>query len=1401
VTVTALIAELDRREVQVWVDGDRLQCNAPAGALTPELRDQLRQRKSEILAFLRGPAELSSTQQRLWFLDQVDPGGPAYVIAQAFEIRGPLDAALLERALAALVVRHESLRTVFANVDGRPLQVVSAPQAWTLPVTPVSDEADARERLRDAAARGFDLARGPLFRAHLYRRAPDAHVLLLAMHHIVADGWSMGILTSDLGELFARLGRGDTSPLPAVRLQYRDFARWQRRRLADDALQAAVARQVARLAGAPQLELRTGPRAVAQRRRGATYAFTLPIELADRLRSLARREEVTLFMTLLAGFTVLLSRHSGQEDLLVGTPVANRSRREVEQVVGCFVNTLVLRADLSGDPNVSELLTRVREACLEALSHQDLPLEQLVEELRPERELNRNPLFQVMFTLQNAPPPLELPGLQVRQLDVQREVAQVDLLLQVHDRADGLAAFFSYAADLFDEATIARLAGHWRSLLEAMAVTPARRISELPMLSQRERQQLLVEWNQTAAEYPRDACIHDLFAAQAERTPQAIAVRSGDRQLTYRELEQRSNQLAHHLRGLGVGPDLLVGICVERSLEMVVGLLGILKAGGAYVPIDPAYPAARMTFMLEDAQAAVLLTQAKLSSRTSGHRGTTLCLDELQDALASLPASAPASCTDAANLAYVMYTSGSTGRPKGVCITHRGLVNYVTWAIAAYRVAEGSGAPVHSSIAFDLTVTSLFTPLLSGRTVELLPDDQGAGALAGALRNARDYSLVKLTPAHLQVLQVQLPPSEAARRARTLVIGGEQLQAQAVAFFREHAPDTVLVNEYGPTETVVGCCTYRITQQTRDDGPIPIGRPIANTRVFVLDRHLQPVPIGVAGELYVGGDGVARGYLHRPEATAARFVADPFSPSVSSGVHARLYRTGDLVRWLPDGNLEFLGRCDDQVKLHGFRVEPGEIESTLVRLPQVREATVALREDAPGHPRLVAYVVLRPGHPAGSAELRSALQRQLPDHMVPSAFVMLDRLPLTAHGKVDRRALPAPSTARQSAGEFVPPHTEWELRLARVWQQLLRVDTVGASDDFFDLGGNSLMLVRLISEINRRHQVSLGVAEALLNPTVEQMARLIDGRRQRNKRESAVVQMRDGGSELPVYFIYASPDEFRLAKLMSGRHSVFGIEVPWPQSWHRAVAANRRSGFPTMAQVVAPFVAALTDHARTRPCVIAGHSFGGLLAFEAAHEVLRRGGKVELVILLDTWARPPAAHRVAWHNWRQQWAELDLGSPVRLAHSIAASLWSSWRTTRWLLGQQKARVRSLFHHDPQNRGLPSTVLDEEGMPVPEAIVRRAYIEIARAYDPRPLDCRGVLFRTDADTHQMMRGFDDSNGWSRLFERGLEIVPIVGDHLSMIRQHHPKLAREMDQVLQRHWPLQTTNGEGAHRVVS
>jgi amino acid adenylation domain-containing protein len=1043
-----------------------------------------------------GRLPLSFAQQRLWFLERFLGAGGAWHIPAALRLEGELDRSTLQRSLSAIVERHEALRTLFIQVgEGEVAQEVAPAAPLTVPEVDLASvpehEREARiQRLaREESARPFDLSRGPLLRASLLRLGEREHVLLLTLHHIAADGWSVSVLTRELVALYEAFHAGQPSPLAPLALQYPDFAVWQRRMLQGEALEAQLRYWKSHLSGAPALlELPTDrPRPGVQSYRGALRRLTLPADLTARLDSLARREGATLFMLLLAAFDVLLWRYTGQTDLVVGTDIANRNRAETEGLIGFFVNQLALRVDLSGDPTFRELLGRVREVALGGYAHQDLPFEELVKGLNPERSMAYAPLFQVKLVLQNAPASqLEVPGLTLRSLEPEIDTAKLDLTLLISEGSEGLSIAVEYSTDLFERATIDRLVGHLRVLLEEAVTDPGRRISALELLTASEREQLLLRWNDTRADFPREACVHELFEAQAARTPEAIAVVHDGQQLTYGALDRRANQLARFLRRLGVGPEVRVGICLERSLEMVIAVWGVLKAGGAYVPLEPHHPLPRLSLMLQQARLPVVLTQERIGDELPSRGEQVIALDTGWEEIARESDAPLSPVAGPENLAYVIYTSGSTGQPKGVMVHHRGVVNYLSWCRGAYPVGEGIGAPVHSSLGFDLTVTSLVLPLVTGGRVVLLPEEERVEALGAALLAHRDFSLVKLTPTHLGVLGQQFPPEQAAGRTRALVVGGEALTWAHVAPWRAHAPGTRILNEYGPTETVVGCCVYELPVDAPAEGVIPMGRPIANTRLYVLDPRGRLVPVGVTGELYIGGEGVARGYLDQPELTAERFVADPFSAEPG----ARLYRTGDLARWRSDGNLEFLGRLDTQVKVRGFRIELGEIESVLASHPAVHDAAVVLRQDGPGEQRLVAYVAREEDSPLTVPALRGFLSERLPPYMLPHVFVLLGALPLTPNGKVDRRALPEPEGARpELEPAYVAPRSRVEEVLVGMVAELLQLQQVGVNDDFFELGGDSLRAVQLLTHIQGAFQVELSLRSLFGAPTVAGLAR------------------------------------------------------------------------------------------------------------------------------------------------------------------------------------------------------------------------------------------------------------------------------------------------------------------------
>lgn len=1067
-----------------------------------------------------GSLPLSFAQQRLWFLDQLQPGLGVYNIPAAVRLTGTLNPDALERSLNAIIDRHEALRTTFASTMGRPEQVIASSLDIKLALTdlealPEDEQASEIERLTLLEGqRPFDLAQGPLLRAMLLRLGEDEHVLVLAIHHIVSDAWSLGVLVRELSALYEAFAE-NTEPVPAeLPVQYPDFALWQREWMQGDLLEAQLSYWKKKLGGQlPVLELPADrPRPLVKSFDGAREPFSLSPELSDQLNQLCRQEGVTLFMLLLAAFQTLLFRYSGQTDILVGTPIAGRSRNEIQNLIGFFVNTLVMRGKLSGAVSFRELLAATRETALDAYAHEDVPFEKIVEALRLERDTSREALFQVMLVLQNAPKTtLKLKGLDVDLLSVSNQTAKFDLVLSLYEHGGQLVGSLEYSTALFDDTTIKRMAGHFEALLQSIATDCGQQLDDISLLTADEEHRLLVELNDTNEPYAFDNFVQQRFETEAAQTPDAVAVVFQDQQLSYRELNKRANQLAHFLRAGDVGPESLVGILMERSPEMVVALLGVLKAGAAYVPLDPSYPQERLDYVMRDARVSVVLTQERLQELSQAV--SAVALDADWSAIESCSSENPAANVTGDNLAYVIYTSGSTGRPKGVMIPHRGLVNYLSWSSKRYEAEKGCGSPVHSSLSFDLTITSLFPALLAGKTVFLLPEADGIDGLAASLLERADYSLVKITPAHLTALSALLPAEMIRERVGALVIGGEALHLENLSFWRRHAPNTRLINEYGPTETVVGCCVYEVGAEDPESGAVPIGRTIANTQIYLLNERLLPVPVRVAGELYIGGVDLARGYLNSPELTAQRFIPNPFG--VDPG--ERLYKTGDSARYLPDGNIEYLDRLDNQVKIRGFRIELGEIESVLRQSTGVRDVLVLAREDKPGEKYLVAYVV--PEAPLEIDELRQQLKEELPAYMVPTHFVLLVELPLTTNGKVDRQALPAPAINATPGENSGTPLNQMEEILADIWAGVLGLERVGRDDDFFDLGGHSLLATKLVYRIQEALSVALPLRKIFEGPTVAAAARVIEQLRHTHGAPVLPpIECADRSRELPLSF-------------------------------------------------------------------------------------------------------------------------------------------------------------------------------------------------------------------------------------------------------------------------------------------
>jgi amino acid adenylation domain-containing protein len=1040
------------------------------------------------------PAPLSFSQRRLWFLDRMEPGSAFYNLPSAVRLRGALDVPALERALGEVVARHAVLRSVFREVAGEPVQAPLPPRPFALPVDVLSDAGDdaLRAALAAEARLPFDLAEGPPFRARLLRIGAEDHALIVTLHHVVGDAWSFGVLFRELGALYGAFAAGEPSPLGPLPIQYADYAAWQRRHGTPEALAPQLDWWTERMKGAPDLlELPADrPRPAVQKFRGGRHRMELSAALTERLRQIGGEQGATLFMVLLAAWQTLLARHTGRDDVVVGSPIGGRNRAETEGLIGFFVNTLALRTDLSGDPSFRELLQRVRRTALDAYARQDLPFETLVEALRIPRDLSRQPLFQAMLMLHRPQAAHALPGLECEPVEADPGTSIFDLGLYAWDRPEGLHTRLEYNADLFDAATAARFVDRFRTLLEGVAANPDAPLSRLPVMTADETAQLHA-WNATERAYPGAECIHEIIARQAAATPDAVAVVFEDERVTYAELDARANRLANHLRGLGVGPEVRVGVCAERSVELVVALLATLKAGGGYVPLDPGYPRDRLAYMLGDSRISVLLTQAHLAERIPPHGARTVLLDADWPRIAEESDVAPRTEVSLDHLAYVIYTSGSTGQPKGAENAHRGIRNRLLWMQEAYGL-DGTDAILQKTpFSFDVSVWEFFWPLMTGaRLVVAKPEGHRDPAYLARLIGQQGVTTLHFVPSMLQAF-LEEPDLSACAPLRRVVCSGEALPAELQTRFFARI-DAELHNLYGPTEAAVDV-TWWPCARGDDRRSVPIGRPIANTQIHLLDARLNPVAPGVAGELYIAGVQVGRGYLGRRGLTAERFVPDPFSATPG----ARMYRTGDLARWLADGSVDYLGRADHQVKIRGFRIELGEIEAALAAHPGVREAVVVARTDAPGETRLVAYLTASGDSAPDAAALREHLRAGLPEYMVPTAFVAMDTLPLSPNGKVDRKALPAPEAKRDEAVAFVAPRDETERAIAAIWRQALGVEQVGVDDNFFDLGGHSLLLVQVHGRIREALGADITVVELFQHPTVGALAaRLARGEEQ-----------------------------------------------------------------------------------------------------------------------------------------------------------------------------------------------------------------------------------------------------------------------------------------------------------------
>jgi amino acid adenylation domain-containing protein len=1317
-----------------------------------------------------GELRLSFAQQRLWFIDRLEPGSSVYNFPAAVRLKGPLNVVALTQSLNEIVRRHEALRTTFAIVDGRPVQVIAPTLTIRLPIVDLRElpeterETEVQRLATNEAQRPFDLAEGPLVRATVLRLGENEHVGLLTIHHIVTDGWSAGILIREMAVLYDAFCSGRPSPLSELPVQYADFAHWQRQWLQGEVLETQITYWKQQLLGAPQLlELPADhPRPAVQTFRGAHQSVLLPQAVGDRLKALSRQEGVTLFMTLLAAFKILLHKYTNQDDLVVGTPTANRNRLEIEGLIGFFVNTLVLRTDLSDNPSFRELLHRVREVCLGAYAHQDVPFERLVEELHLTRDLSRNPLFQVMFVLQNASvQALELPGLSLSPIEIRTGTTHFDLTLHIVDTEQGLAGTLAYNSDLFEAVTITRMLGHFRTLLEAAAAAPERRLSDLPLLTETEREQLLVSWNDTRADCPEDLCIHQLFEAQVERTPEAIAVVFEDEQLTYGELNRRANQLANHLRVLGVGPEVPVGICLKHSLEMVIGLLGILKAGGVYVPLDPAYPKERLAFMLEDAAVPVLLTQEPLLAGLPVHDAKVVCLDSDREALAKQSPENPICLTMPENLAYVIYTSGSTGRPKGVLVSHGSTAEHCINVRRHYELNSSDNVLQFASLSFDVSLEQILPTLIAGARLVMMSTDVWDTTEFHERISEFRLTVLNVPTGYWQELArewadlLELGPNS---QPRVFIVGGDVMLPEFLELWQRTPMSSIrLINAYGPTETTITATAFDITPRFRENSTlrrIPIGRPLANREIYILDKYGNAVPVGVPGELYIGGACLARGYLNRPDLTAETFMPNPFNAEAG----ARLYKTGDLARYLADGNVEFLGRVDDQVKIRGFRIELGEIEAVLRQHPAVRETIVLAREDASGEKQLVAYVVAHRDSLPTASELRGFLKQKLPDYMVPGVFVPLDALPLMPNGKIDRGALPAPERTRSEPGRtFVAPRNALELQLSNLWEEVLGIRPIGVTDNFFELGGHSLAAVRLFALMEKRLGKKVPLATVFQGATVEHLANILH-QHANAAPHSSLVAIQPGGNRRPLFLIHPAGGQVfsyvHLAHYLGSDQPCYGLQA-------RGLEEGQEP-HSRIEDMAAYYIEALRTVQFDGPYLLGGWSMGGVVALEMAQQLHAQGRRVALLAFLDS--RVPTAD--------EELADEDF--EAQLLFDVVRYFGLSLDPREFLARFRKDELLSRVLEQVKSAGLvPADIQASQAQSFLELC--KADFRATRNYRVRRYPGRITLFKASQELSGTSPGA--ALGWDEWAAGGVDVHIVPGNHATMVYKPNVEVLAE------------------------
>jgi amino acid adenylation domain-containing protein/FkbH-like protein len=1332
---------------------------------------------------------LSFAQQRLWFLDQLEPGKAAYSMPLVARLRGALNLTALQKAVDAIVRRHESLRTRFVSVNGRAAQIVDDDCRLRVRVDDLSAltaserEVECKRRVRDEINRPFNLGEAPLARVLLLQFAEEEYVLVLTMHHIISDEWSLNIFIRELGALYEGFATGAPVELPELPIQYADFAVWQQDWLKGEVLEEQLGFWREHLNGnPPTIELTTDfPRRQSLESDGKTLTRFLSKEMETSLRALAKRQEATLFMVLLAAFKTLLYRYTGQEDIVVNSPMAGRNRVEVEGLIGFFVNILPLRTKVSGNSSFTALLRQVREVTLAGCAHQEAPFDYIVKELRPKRAASHTPFARVIFMNQNSS--FEKMRwrsgnheagtvhsrtrngstgafLEIQFLDAHNASSKFELSLNVQETTLGLAVHAEYNTGLFAESTVERLLQHFEILLGGILENPARRLSELPILSDSEKKQLLVDWNNTASNYPREKPIHQLFEEAAARMPDAPAAVFGARSIRYAELNTRANQLAHYLARYQIKPNTPIGMCLEPSVEMVVAMLAILKAGGAYVPLDPGYPTERLAFMLEDTRTPVVLTRQELRERIPGDFPNVICLERDWKQVERERRDNPTNRVAADDLAYVMYTSGSTGQPKGVRVWHRGVTRLVlNTNYVQLNATERLGQI--SNISFDAATFEIWGALLNGAQLVGIATDVAISPkeFARELKEKR-ITTIFLTTALFGQIAIETP--DAFESLRTVIVGGEVMDPNFVRAVLRSRPPRKLLHAYGPTENTTFTSYYEIEDVPEDATDVPIGRPIANTQIYILDSALNPVPIGIPGELYTGGDGIADGYWNRPELTSEKFVPNPFvqQATTDSRHSALLYRTGDLARYLPNGDIQFLGRIDEQVKIRGFRIELGEIEMTLRSHPAIRECVVTVCGSGAGDKRLVAYFVPKKDVESTAGELRIFVKRTLPDYMVPSAFVAIQALPLSPNGKLDRKALPKPGNVPGQTEGYQHPRDEVETRLARIWEEVLETRPVGIRDKFFDLGGHSLLAVRLVSRIEREFSRKVRVATIFQCPTIEGLAEVIRDEEKEARPKSSIVEIQAKGERPPLFLVHGAGGGMFWGYANLSRH----VGTSQPIYAFRSRGLDGLDEFSSIEEMAAQYVADLRRIQPNGPYYLGGYCFGGIVAYEMARQIVNGPGKVALLALFN--CAPPNS-RYARVACTPIWG-------LRFLKNLfywGGYVWQLTPPQRREFGRWKwHRLKQRFRRNPQTsdgRVDVGDLVDLSSFAPEERKVWEEHIRALLKYQPKPYEGKVHLFRSPG--HSMLCSFAPDYGWSEFAKGGVVTSIVSGAHEKILEE--------------------------------